>query len=79
MGGGVIVGWSTRNSNSSQTWREMKCDKYVNKVYLKFQLAYVEDLNGPWLFDSMYVDDPEAGKLAALPGMEELLAAYPYK
>jgi len=39
----------------------------------------VEDLNGPWLFDSMYADDPEAEKLAALPGMEELLASYPYK
>ena len=27
----------------------------------------------------MYADDPEAEKLAALPGMEELLAGYPYK
>ena len=44
-----------------------------------FQLAYVEDLNGPWLFDSMYADDPEADKLGALPGMEELRAAYPLK
>lgn len=42
-----------------------------------FQLAYVEDLNGPWLFDSMYADDPEASKLAALPGMVELLDTYP--
>ena len=39
----------------------------------------MEDLNGPWLFDNMYADDPEAEKLAALPGMEELLAGYPYK
>ena len=39
----------------------------------------MEDLNGPWLFDSMYTDDPEADKLAALPGMGELFAAYPYK
>lgn len=46
---------------------------------LNFQLAYVEDLNGPWLFDSMYADDPEADKLGALPGMEELRAAYPHK
>ena len=37
----------------------------------------MEDLNGPWLFDSMYADDPEADKLGALPGMEELRAAYP--
>ena len=39
----------------------------------------MEDLNGPWLFDSMYADDPEADKLGALPGMEELSAAYPHK
>lgn len=39
----------------------------------------MEDLNGPWLFDSMYADDPEADKLGALPGMEELRAAYPHK
>ena len=40
-------------------------------------MAFVEDLNGPWLFESMYADDPEAGKLGALPGMEEILNAYP--
>jgi len=38
----------------------------------------VEDLNGPWLFESMYSEDPEASKLAALPGMEELLEGYPF-
>ena len=43
-----------------------------------FKLAYVEDLNGPWLFESMYSEDPEASKLAALPGMEELLEGYPF-
>lgn len=42
-----------------------------------FQLAYIEDLNGPWLFEGMYADDPEASKLAALPGMQELLEGYP--
>ena len=42
------------------------------------QLAYVEDLNGPWLFESMYAEDPEASKLAALPGMQDLLQAYPF-
>lgn len=40
------------------------------------KMAFVEDLNGPWLFESMYADDPEAGKLGALPGMEEILNAY---
>ncbi|KAL9956946.1 hypothetical protein ACROYT_G038512 [Oculina patagonica] len=43
------------------------------------KLAYVEDLNGPWLFDSMYADDPEASKLSALPGMIEILDIYKEK
>lgn len=38
----------------------------------------MEDLNGPSLFESMYSEDPEASKLAALPGMEELLEGYPF-
>lgn len=38
----------------------------------------MEDLNGPWLFESMYSEDPEASKLAALPGMPELLGEYPF-
>lgn len=38
----------------------------------------MDDLNGPWLFESMYLEDPEASKLAALPGMEELLEGYPF-
>lgn len=42
-------------------------------------MAFVEDLNGPWLYESMYADDPEAGKLAALPGMEEILEMYPFQ
>uniref|UniRef100_A0A8C4WE29 Dynein regulatory complex subunit 3 n=1 Tax=Gopherus evgoodei TaxID=1825980 RepID=A0A8C4WE29_9SAUR len=31
--------------------------------------AYVEYLNGPFLFESMYAEDTEAAKLAYLPGM----------
>uniref|UniRef100_A0ACB8FKR2 Dynein regulatory complex subunit 3 n=1 Tax=Sphaerodactylus townsendi TaxID=933632 RepID=A0ACB8FKR2_9SAUR len=39
--------------------------------------AYVEYLNGSFLFDSMYAEDPEASKLAYLPGVPELLETYP--
>lgn len=49
----------------------------ITRSISNFQLAYVEDLNGPWLFESMYAEDPEASKLSALPGMQELLAGYP--
>ena len=35
-------------------------------------------MDGPQLFESMYTDDPEANKLSALPGMEDLLSEYPF-
>ncbi|XP_025060369.1 dynein regulatory complex subunit 3 isoform X3 [Alligator sinensis] len=38
--------------------------------------AYVEYLNGPFLFESMYAEDAEANKLAYLPGMPDLLETY---
>ncbi|XP_059524386.1 dynein regulatory complex subunit 3 [Myotis daubentonii] len=40
------------------------------------QAAFVEHLNGSFLFDSMYADDVEGSKLAALHGVGELLEAY---
>ncbi|XP_058415522.1 dynein regulatory complex subunit 3 [Diceros bicornis minor] len=38
--------------------------------------AFVEHLNGSFLFDSMYAEDVEGNKLAYLPGVGELLEAY---
>ncbi|XP_043439240.1 dynein regulatory complex subunit 3 isoform X1 [Prionailurus bengalensis] len=38
--------------------------------------AFVEHLNGSFLFDSMYAEDVEGNKLAHLPGVSELLQAY---
>ncbi|NXE50710.1 DRC3 protein, partial [Casuarius casuarius] len=39
--------------------------------------AFVEYLNGSFLFESMYEEDVEAAKLAYLPGVDDLLQAYP--
>lgn len=41
--------------------------------------AYVEFLNGSFLFDSMYSEDPETAKLAYLPGVHLLLESYKSK
>ncbi|XP_059835820.1 dynein regulatory complex subunit 3 isoform X1 [Hypanus sabinus] len=38
--------------------------------------AYVEYLNGPGLFDSMYAEDVEAPKLLLLPGVSEFVEQY---
>ncbi|NXU02530.1 DRC3 protein, partial [Buphagus erythrorhynchus] len=43
----------------------------------KHTTAFVEYLNGSLLFDSLYEEDREAAKLASLPGVEDLLQAYP--
>ncbi|XP_032087001.1 dynein regulatory complex subunit 3 [Thamnophis elegans] len=41
--------------------------------------AYVEYLDGAYLFDSMYAEDPEASKLMYLPGVPALLETYKTK
>ncbi|XP_043759981.1 dynein regulatory complex subunit 3 [Cervus elaphus] len=38
--------------------------------------AFVEQLNGTFLFDSMYAEDMEGSKLSNLPGVGELLETY---
>ncbi|NWT73503.1 DRC3 protein, partial [Prunella himalayana] len=43
----------------------------------KHTAAFVEYLNGSFLFDSLHEEDGEAAKLASLPGVEGLLQAYP--
>ncbi|NXC07787.1 DRC3 protein, partial [Orthonyx spaldingii] len=43
----------------------------------KHTAAFVEHLNGSFLFDSLYEEDTEAAKLASLPGVGDLLQAYP--
>ncbi|NXJ92292.1 DRC3 protein, partial [Corythaixoides concolor] len=43
----------------------------------KHAAAFVEYLNGSFLFDSMYAEDTEAARLAYLPGVGDLLQAYP--
>ncbi|XP_007448444.1 PREDICTED: leucine-rich repeat-containing protein 48 [Lipotes vexillifer] len=38
--------------------------------------AFVEHLNGPFLFDSMYAEDVEGSQLSHLPGVGELVQTY---
>ncbi|XP_054992907.1 dynein regulatory complex subunit 3 [Sorex araneus] len=41
--------------------------------------AFVEQLNGPFLFNRMYAEDTEGNRLASLPGVSELLEIYKEK
>ncbi|XP_042636968.1 dynein regulatory complex subunit 3 [Orycteropus afer afer] len=40
--------------------------------------GFIEHFNSSFLFDSMYAEDTEGNKLACLPGVSELLEAYPF-
>ncbi|XP_054173441.1 dynein regulatory complex subunit 3 isoform X3 [Homo sapiens] len=42
----------------------------------KHKTAFVEHLNGSFLFDSMYAEDSEGNNLSYLPGVGELLETY---
>ncbi|NXX97909.1 DRC3 protein, partial [Centropus bengalensis] len=50
---------------------------FTDIALIPLKSAFVEHLNGSSLFDSLFADDPEAAKLALLPGVEDLLEAYP--
>uniref|UniRef100_A0A8B9EZ06 Dynein regulatory complex subunit 3 n=1 Tax=Amazona collaria TaxID=241587 RepID=A0A8B9EZ06_9PSIT len=53
-------------------------DKQAKQKELEYhKTAFVEYLNGSFLFDSMFAEDTEAAKLACLPGVDDLLQAYP--
>ncbi|XP_062820661.1 dynein regulatory complex subunit 3 isoform X2 [Anolis carolinensis] len=58
---------------------KQKIQEAADKELAYHKSAYVEYLNGPFLFDSMYAEDPEASKLVYLPGVPELLENYKTK
>ncbi|KAK2915924.1 hypothetical protein Q8A67_000298 [Cirrhinus molitorella] len=59
--------------NELQNEQAMEAQKISNEELQLHKDAFVEFLNGPQLFDSMFADDPDAENLALLPGMEALL------
>ncbi|KAL1277648.1 hypothetical protein QQF64_024321 [Cirrhinus molitorella] len=63
--------------NELQNEQAMEAQKISNEELQLHKDAFVEFLNGPQLFDSMFADDPDAENLALLPGMEALLESYP--
>lgn len=48
-----------------------------SKVSFLLQDAFVEFLNGPYLFKSMLKGDPEAEILHSMPEVAQLLQTYP--
>ncbi|XP_071271703.1 dynein regulatory complex subunit 3 [Salvelinus alpinus] len=62
--------------NEAQERRAMDARQEQEDELQLHRNAFVELLNGPYLFDSMYADDAEAAKLAYLPGVSVLLETY---
>ncbi|XP_051742051.1 dynein regulatory complex subunit 3 [Ctenopharyngodon idella] len=65
--------------NELQEQQAIEAQKISNEELQLHKDAFVEFLNGPQLFNSMFADDPDAEKLALLPGMEALLEIFKSK
>ncbi|XP_010132230.1 PREDICTED: leucine-rich repeat-containing protein 48 [Buceros rhinoceros silvestris] len=66
----------TLEREEARALAQMK-EKQVKQKELEYhKAAFVEHLNGSFLFDSLYAEDAEAAKLAKLPGAGDLLQAY---
>ncbi|XP_072549692.1 dynein regulatory complex subunit 3 isoform X2 [Salminus brasiliensis] len=63
-------------NNEVQEKRAMEAQKITEQELQLHKDAFVEYLNGPHLFHSMFADDAEASKLAYLPGVSKLLETY---
>ncbi|XDV13822.1 hypothetical protein PO909_002148 [Leuciscus waleckii] len=62
--------------NELQKQEANKALKITDEELQLHKDAFVEYLNGPQLFDSMFAEDPDAEKLALLPGIDTLLETY---
>ncbi|XP_057201524.1 dynein regulatory complex subunit 3 [Triplophysa rosa] len=63
--------------NEQQEQQAMEAQRINNLELQLHKDAFVEFLNGPQLFNSMFTDDPDADILTLLPGMTALLESYP--
>ncbi|NXN37991.1 DRC3 protein, partial [Rhinoptilus africanus] len=61
----------------AQALAQLEEEQAKQKELESHKAAFVEYLNGSFLFDSMYAEDTEAAKLAYLPGVDDLQQAYP--
>ncbi|XP_040604701.1 dynein regulatory complex subunit 3 [Mesocricetus auratus] len=60
----------------AQMQARLEDQKLQQEKLAQHKLAFVEHLDGPFLFNSMYSEDVEGNKLSYLPGVGELLETY---
>ncbi|XP_074648163.1 dynein regulatory complex subunit 3-like [Tubulanus polymorphus] len=59
--------------------RKLEELKLKEEEVVLHKAAYVEYLNGPYLFDSLFAEDAEGQKLNTMPGVDESLITYKEK
>uniref|UniRef100_H2Z571 Dynein regulatory complex subunit 3 n=1 Tax=Ciona savignyi TaxID=51511 RepID=H2Z571_CIOSA len=62
--------------NEKQAEVARQAEEDAEKELMKHKEAYVEHLNTPLLFESMYKEDPEGMKLSLLPGLQDMLKDF---
>ncbi|XP_051023241.1 LOW QUALITY PROTEIN: dynein regulatory complex subunit 3 [Acomys russatus] len=60
----------------AQVQARLDGEKAQREKLAEHKRAFIEHLDGAFLFDSMYAEDVEGNKLSHLPGVGELLEAY---
>ncbi|KAK7827392.1 hypothetical protein U0070_026598 [Myodes glareolus] len=62
----------------AQRQARLEAEKAEREKLAEHKMAFIEHLDGSFLFDSMYSEDVEGNKLSYLPGVGELLETYPF-
>ncbi|XP_009081976.1 PREDICTED: leucine-rich repeat-containing protein 48 [Acanthisitta chloris] len=65
-----------REREEARAFAQLESKQERQKEQEYHETAFVEHLNGSFLFDSLYAEDTEAAKLASLPGVGDLLQEY---
>ncbi|XP_018414092.1 PREDICTED: dynein regulatory complex subunit 3 [Nanorana parkeri] len=70
--------YSIEELNHNETLERVKREKeeQSQQELDKHKVAYVEYLNGPFLFEGMYAEDVDGTRLSTLPGVDELVDSY---
>lgn len=62
--------------DEKQAERKAEEDAVKDKEFQLHKEAFVESLNGPYLFEALYAEDAEGQKLNLIPGVDEMLLGY---
>ncbi|XP_077305649.1 dynein regulatory complex subunit 3 [Lithobates pipiens] len=70
--------YSIEEINHNETLERVKREKeeQSQQELDKHKAAYVEYLNGPFMFEAMYAEDADGTRLSTLPGVDELVDSY---